>query len=157
MSDPSGLRILVLNGPNLNLLAERDPSLYGQTTLKEIEQQVTSLGEELGVSVTCDQRNSEGEIVTLLQDSRTAYDGVVLNPGPLSHYSYALRDVVDVISTPVVEVHISNILAREAFRQTSVTSPAAQGVICGCGAFGYELALRAVLHRIAQNQAPAVR
>jgi 3-dehydroquinate dehydratase-2 len=141
------MRVLLLNGPNLNLLGERDPAQYGSVTLAEIERRVTELGKELGVEVDCAQSNSEGELVTLLHRARGDADGVVFNPGAYAHYSYALRDAVDAIPIPVVEIHISNIHAREEFRHTSVISPVVAGLICGCGVFGYELALRAVVSR----------
>jgi 3-dehydroquinate dehydratase-2 len=142
------MRVLLLNGPNLNLLGERDPAQYGSVTLPEIERRVTELGKELGVEVDCAQRNGEGELVSLLHQARTEVDGVVFNPGAYAHYSYALRDAVDAITIPVVEIHISNIHAREEFRHTSVISPVAAGLVCGCGVFGYELALRAVVARL---------
>lgn len=148
MTETQPLRVLVLNGPNLNLLGERDPAHYGTATLADLEQQVSSIAKELDVEPVFAQRNSEGAVVDLLQEARHAYDGVILNPGPLSHYSYAVRDVIEVIDTPVMEVHISNVVSREAHHQRLVTGAAAAGVVLGCGFLGYELALRALVHRI---------
>ncbi|MDA8369783.1 MAG: type II 3-dehydroquinate dehydratase [Nocardiopsaceae bacterium] len=139
--------VLLLNGPNLNLLGERDPAQYGATTLADVEKRVTDLGAKLGVSVECAQSNHEGVLVDHIHRARLL-DGIVLNPGAFAHYSIALRDAIDAVDTPCVEVHISNVYAREPFRHTSVTAPVVQGYIAGCGVAGYELGLRAVLHRI---------
>ncbi|ASU83733.1 type II 3-dehydroquinate dehydratase [Nocardiopsis gilva YIM 90087] len=139
--------VLLLNGPNLNLLGERDPKQYGSTSLADIEAAVTALGKELGVTVVCAQSNHEGELVEHIHAARDL-DGVVINPGAFAHYSIALRDAVDAVDTPCVEVHISNVYAREPFRHTSVTAPVMQGYIAGCGVAGYELGLRAVLRRV---------
>ncbi|RCV52554.1 type II 3-dehydroquinate dehydratase [Marinitenerispora sediminis] len=144
--------VLLLNGPNLNLLGERDPAQYGTTTLADIERRVRGLGAELGAAVRCEQSNHEGVLVDLVHEAR-GYDGIVLNPGAFAHYSIALRDAIDAVDTPCVEVHISNVYAREEFRHTSVTAPVAAGYVAGCGVFGYELALRAVLHRAAEAEA----
>lgn len=141
-------QVLVLNGPNLNLLGTRDPAVYGAATLADVEAEVTALGTELGVEVTCRQSNHEGVLVDEIQQAAAGFDGVVLNPGAYGHYSYALRDAIEAVPVPVVEVHISNIHAREEFRHTSVISPVVQGVICGCGTAGYGLGLRAVLARL---------
>ncbi|WP_150237951.1 type II 3-dehydroquinate dehydratase [Nocardiopsis quinghaiensis] len=146
--------VLLLNGPNLNLLGTRDPAQYGTTTLEEVERRVTSLGEELGVEVVCAQSNSEGALVDRIHEAR-GWAGVVLNPGAYAHYGIALRDAIDAIEAPVVEVHISNVYAREEFRHTSVTAPVAAGYVAGCGVFGYELALRAVLRRDAERREAA--
>jgi 3-dehydroquinate dehydratase II len=140
--------VLVLNGPNLNLLGTRDPAVYGAATLADVEAGVTALGVELGVSVTCRQTNHEGILVDEMQQAPGRFDGVVLNPGAYGHSSYALRDAIEAVDVPVVEVHISNIHAREEFRHTSVISPVVQGVVCGCGTAGYGLGLRAVLARL---------
>lgn len=139
--------VLLLNGPNLNLLGDRDPSVYGHATLKDVERRAVELGLELGVAVRCVQTNSESAIIDLLHDSRKEL-GVVINPGAYGHYSYAIRDAIEVIEIPVIEVHISNIHAREAFRHVSVITPVVSGFISGIGIFGYELALRALVELI---------
>ncbi|GAA1990944.1 type II 3-dehydroquinate dehydratase [Nocardiopsis rhodophaea] len=146
--------MLLLNGPNLNLLGERDPEQYGSTSLADIEAAVTALGKELGVTVVCAQSNHEGELVEHIHAARDL-DGIVINPGAFAHYSIALRDAVDAVDTPCVEVHISNVYAREPFRHTSVTAPVMQGYIAGCGVAGYELGLRAVLRRIEEARGSA--
>ena len=139
--------VLLLNGPNLNLLGEREPGVYGSQSLSTIEERVIQLGVELGVSVSCAQSNSEGELVGLVHDARHGH-GLIINPGAYAHYSYAIRDAIAAISVPCIEVHISNVHARDEFRHTSVVSPVVDGFICGCGAFGYELALRALIQQL---------
>jgi len=140
--------VLLLNGPNLNLLGHRDPTQYGTSSLGDIEAALVALGSDLGVEVVCWQSNHEGELIDALHRAQDDCHGVVINPGALAHYSYALRDAVESVRIPCVEVHISNIHAREPFRHTSVTAPVMHGVISGCGTVGYELALRAVLARL---------
>ncbi|TDQ54458.1 type II 3-dehydroquinate dehydratase [Actinorugispora endophytica] len=139
--------VLLLNGPNLNLLGERDPAQYGSTTLADVEKRVSALGAELGVDVVCAQSNHEGALVDHVHSAR-AMDGIVFNPGAYAHYSIALRDAVDAVAAPCVEVHVSNVYAREPFRHTSVTAPVMRGSISGCGVHGYELALRHVVSLI---------
>lgn len=143
--------VLLLNGPNLNLLGTRDPEQYGTTTLARVEERVVALGKELGVEVVCAQSNSEGGMVDHIHSARH-YAGVVMNPGAYAHYGIALRDAIDAVEAPVVEVHISNVYAREEFRHTSVTAPVAAGYVAGCGIVGYELGLRAVLSRAAERR-----
>ena len=143
--------VLLLNGPNLNLLGTRDPEQYGTTTLARVEGRVVALGKELGVEVVCAQSNSEGGMVDHIHSARH-YAGVVMNPGAYAHYGIALRDAIDAVEAPVVEVHISNVYAREEFRRTSVTAPVAAGYVAGCGIVGYELGLRAVLSRAAERR-----
>ncbi len=134
--------ILVLHGPNLNLLGKREPELYGTLTLEELEEQLQTWGEELGTRVESRQSNHEGELVEWIQRAEEeGFTGIVINPGALTHYSYALLDAVRAQSLPVVEVHLSNIYAREPFRAHSVTAPAAKGVITGLGPLGYRYAL----------------
>lgn len=139
------MRIGVLNGPNLNLLGTREPDLYGRTTLAEIERRLELLGRELGVEVRCAQRNGEGELLDVLHSWRGAVDGVVVNAGAYTHSSLALRDALTAIATPFVEVHLTNVYAREPERRHSMLAPAAVGSICGLGADGYEYALRGLV------------
>lgn len=136
--------IWILNGPGLNLLGEREPAVYGTTTLDEIVETCRKRAAELGFDVDARQTNHEGELVGWLQDARREAAGVVLNPAAFSHYSFAVRDAVVSAQVPVVEVHISNIHAREEFRHRSVVSPVAAGVIAGLGARGYVLAVEAL-------------
>jgi 3-dehydroquinate dehydratase-2 len=146
---PARRRILLLNGPNLNLLGRRDPAQYGTATLADVEALATSTGNGLGLDVVCRQSNHEGVLVDLVQAAPgDGFAGIVLNPGAYAHYSYALRDAVDAVDVPCVEIHISNVHAREPFRQVSVTAPVAAGFICGCGITGYELAVRALAARL---------
>lgn len=140
-----GEALLVLNGPNLNLLGRREPATYGSDTLADVAARLETLGAELDVDVELRQSNHEGELVGWIHDAWGAADGVVLNPGAFAHYSYALRDAVAAIEPPVVEVHLSNIHAREEFRHRSVIAPVALGMISGLGAQGYELAVRALV------------
>ena len=137
-------QVLVLNGPNLNLLGEREPEIYGTTTLAEIVAALEALGKELGIEVRAEQYSGEGEVVDALHRARTWAAGVVYNPGAHAHYSYAIADAISSIPIPVIEVHLSNIYAREEYRRRSVVAAAATGVIGGFGPLGYELALRAL-------------
>lgn len=139
------MRILVVHGPNLNLLGSRDPAMYGAQTLAEIDEQIAGLAKELGVQVRSVQHNAEGAIIDELHAAGSACDAVVINPGAYTHYSYAIRDAIAAVNIPVVEVHLSNIFAREPFRSTSVLSAVCAGSIGGFGAFSYLLALRAAV------------
>jgi 3-dehydroquinate dehydratase-2 len=139
------MRVLVIHGPNLNLLGEREPEVYGTQTLADIDASLAALARELGVDVQCVQHNSEGAIIDELHASRSTYDAVIINPGAYTHYSYAIADAVSAIRIPVVEAHLSNIAAREQFRRNSVIAPVCRGSIAGFGARSYELALRAVV------------
>jgi 3-dehydroquinate dehydratase II len=139
-------RILLLHGPNLNLLGQRDTALYGALTLSELEQAVRAHAASLGVEVKSFQSNVEGELINALHDAPSSCQGVVFNPGGYSHTSVALRDAVDAISIPTVEVHLSNIHARESFRKKSLTAEAAVACISGIGLEGYFAAVKALCH-----------
>lgn len=136
--------IYILNGPNLNLLGEREPEVYGTATLQEVEKMCRERAVELGVSIEFRQTNSEAELVGWLQEARAVAEGVILNPAAFTHYSYAVRDAVSAARVPVIEVHISNIYGREEWRAKSVVSGVAKGVISGLGVHGYLLALDAL-------------
>ena len=134
-------KVVVVNGPNLNLLGKREPEIYGTNTLADLNDRLRDRGRELGVDVALFQSNSEGEIIDFLQKEAPGALGVIINPGAFSHYSLALYDCLQALGLPVVEVHISNIHAREEWRSHSVTARAARGVITGLGFDGYVLAL----------------
>ncbi len=134
--------ILMLSGPNLNLLGRRDSRIYGDVTLTQLEKQVTAWGIELGFEVRSFQSNHEGALIDALQKARSSAHGVLLNPGALAHYSYALHDAIVDFGRPVIEVHLSRVSRREAWRRKSVTRPACAGFVEGLGAEGYRVALR---------------
>ncbi len=134
-------RILVVNGPNLDLLGKREPEVYGTRSLADLDDAVKAKASSLGLEVTLFQSNSEGAIIDFLHAHAPGSSGIVINPGALSHYSLAVYDCLQALAVPVVEVHLSNIHAREEFRSKSVTARAARGVITGLGFVGYELAL----------------
>ena len=136
--------ILILNGPNLNLLGTRQPEVYGHTTLDDIKALCAETAKDLGCSVAFEQTNSEGALVDMIHAARGIHDGIVLNAGAYTHTSIALMDALASVEMPTIELHLSNIHAREEFRHTSYISKVALGVICGFGAQGYPLALRAL-------------
>ena len=139
--------ILVINGPNLNMLGTRKPEIYGTTTLKDIENALEHLAAELGVTVAFFQSNYEGAIIEALHAARQKYDYVLLNAGAYTHTSVAIRDAIEACEVPTIEIHLSNIHAREAFRHESLIAPVCVGQITGFGPLGYEMALRyAVQH-----------
>jgi 3-dehydroquinate dehydratase-2 len=144
--------ILVLNGPNLNLLGLREPDIYGHETLSDIEEACLERAVELGLSLDFRQSNHEGQLVDWIQEARQTADGIILNAGAYSHTSIALLDALNAAELPVVEVHLSNIFRREAFRHHSYISQAARGVICGLGGQGYELALTAMARLVRSEQ-----
>lgn len=138
--------VLVLHGPNLNLLGSREPEVYGRLTLAQVDREIKRYGQARGVRVECLQSNHEGELIEALQTaSRKGFSAVVFNPGAFTHYSIALRDAVSAISLPVIEVHLSNVHAREEFRRHSVIAPAARGQISGFGLRSYLLGIDAAL------------
>ena len=141
--------IFVLNGPNLNMLGLREPQIYGHETLADIEAGARRIGDELGFAIDFRQSNHEGALVDWIQEARTGACGIILNAGAYTHTSIALHDAIRGSDLPVIELHLSNVFAREAFRHHSYISPVALGVMCGFGARGYEWALRALVAAIA--------
>jgi 3-dehydroquinate dehydratase II len=151
----AGETILVLNGPNLNLLGVREPETYGTETLAEIEEACLERAAELELKVDFRHSNHEGELVTWIQDARSTAAGIVINAGAYSHTSIAIMDALKAASMPIVEVHLSNIFRREAFRHVSYVSLVADGVICGLGSQGYLLALDALWRLLQSDEAEA--
>ena len=139
-------KILVINGVNLNMLGVREPGIYGSSTLEDLENTITQKSKEIPCSVDFFQSNIEGEICTKIQDALGVYDGIIINPGAFTHYSYAIRDAISSVKIPTVEVHISNIHKREDIRKKSVMAEFCKGQICGLGFFGYDCALEALVN-----------
>ncbi len=144
--------LLVIHGPNLNMLGRREVAIYGSVTLEQIEEQLGRLAQALNFDLECRQSNHEGELIDWLHDADEDFDGVLINPGALSHTSYALADAIRSISIPCVEAHLSNIHSREPFRNTSVTASACLGAILGFGPSSYLLGLRALADFLHANQ-----
>ena len=144
-------KVLVLNGPNLNLTGLREPTHYGNATLDEINSALSEAASSLGIETVFFQSNHEGDIIDYIHSAIDTFDGIILNAGAFTHYSYAIRDAIAAVSVPTVEVHMSNIHAREEFRHTSVIAPVCIGSIAGFGSFSYHLALAALIERFKKN------
>jgi 3-dehydroquinate dehydratase-2 len=147
------MKILILHGPNLNLLGSREPEIYGSMTLEDINNKLSDLSREFGAEINCKQSNYEGALIDALHDARTWADGVIFNPGGYTHTSIALRDAISSIEIPVIEVHLSNVYAREAFRHVSMISAVCKGKIVGLGWRSYLLALQALIEIVREEEA----
>lgn len=141
-------KILVLHGPNLNLLGQREVDIYGTRSLEEINRRIQGFAREQGFVVETYQSNSEGDLINTIHEAKQRFDALVINPAAYTHTSVAIRDALTAVALPTVEVHLSNIHSREEFRQKSVTAPAAVGVICGFGVESYLLGMRAALELV---------
>jgi len=141
-------KILVIQGANLNLLGEREPEIYGADTFESVNNEIISTGKLLDFECEIFQSNHEGEIIDAIQNARRVFSGIIINPGAFTHYSYAIRDAISAVNIPCVEVHISNIYAREDFRHKSVIAPVCVGQIAGFGKTSYILALRALAEKV---------
>jgi 3-dehydroquinate dehydratase-2 len=136
--------ILIINGPNLNMLDKRDKAVYGDSSLQKIEQNCRALADEIGLNIEFKQSNLEGEIIELIQNAIDKFDGIVINAAAYTHTSVAIRDALEIFTNPKIEIHISNIFNREEFRKTSLISDVVDGIISGFGVFGYEIAIRGI-------------
>jgi 3-dehydroquinate dehydratase II len=148
MAAPAPIRVLVIHGPNLNLLGTRDPAIYGSTTLAEIDRALAERARAAGVELDAVQRNGEGEIVEAIHDAALRYDAIVINPAAYTHTSIAIRDALEAVGIPAVEVHLSNVHARESFRAVSMTAPVCIGQVSGFGARSYVLGLDAAMAHV---------
>lgn len=142
------ISVLLLNGPNLNLLGKREPDVYGRETLDDVVNHLAKVMEELGGKLTHCQSNHEGVLIDAIHEAKGVHDGILINPGAFTHYSYALRDALSSVALPTIEIHISNIHAREEFRHHSVTAPVVIGQVVGLGTDGYEWGLRALVRKL---------
>lgn len=138
------IRCLILHGPNLNLLGTREPEVYGKTTFDDLNRRLKEFARDLGVEIRIIQSNSEGQLIDAIHDAMTWADGIVINPGAYTHYSYAIRDALAAVRLPAIEVHVSNVHAREEWRRHSVVAPVCVGQIIGLGPRGYQIALEAI-------------
>jgi len=141
------MKFLVINGPNLNLLGSREPNIYGKTGYEALCEQIRTAAEAAGSTAECFQSNWEGGIIDAIHGAEGRFDAIIINPGAYTHYSYAILDALKAVSVPAVEVHISNVHAREEFRHRSVTAPACVGQICGLGTYGYIAAMHYFLEQ----------
>lgn len=146
------MRILVINGPNINMVGIRERHIYGSKSYEDMCKFIKDKGKELNQDISIVQSNIEGEIINFIQDAYQKYDSVIINPGAYTHYSIAIYDALMTVKMPVIEVHISNIHAREEFRRKSVTAPACIGQICGFGAYGYVMAINALINMKKENK-----
>ena len=149
--DKANKTILVIHGPNLNMLGKREPDIYGHTTLSEIDSDLKKLGKKLGLKVETFQSNHEGEIVDQIQNAAKTVCGIIINPAAYTHTSIAIRDALLSLDIPIIEIHLSNIYNREKFREKSLIAPVCLGQISGFGSFGYQLALRAINNYLLTN------
>ena len=145
-------KIVIINGPNINLLGEREQSYYGSITFDKLKENCKKKSKELGLDVTLVQSNVEGELVNIIQDSREKYDGIIINAAAFTHTSVAIRDALDVFKKPIIELHISNIYKREEFRHKSIISGVVTGIICGLGVNGYILAINSMHEMLNENK-----
>ncbi len=141
------MKFLILNGPNLNLLGQREPGVYGQESYEALCRRLERFARDHGSTAECVQSNHEGDLIDAIHAAQGVYDAIVINPGAFTHYSYAILDALKAVSVPAVEVHISNVHQREEFRHKSVTAPACVGQVCGLGLYGYEAAMGYFLSR----------
>jgi 3-dehydroquinate dehydratase II len=146
------VKLLLLNGPNLNRLGLREPGIYGTKTLTNLEEELTEFGKQNNILLTCMQSNHEGDLIEQIHQSEQTFDGIIFNPGAFTHYSYAIRDAIASVNVPVIEVHISNIHAREPFRSKSVIAPVVLGQISGLGFNGYKLAALGLLDKFGEDE-----